>query len=276
MARRTRYLLVALAPLLALQLLALGYYLREQRALNGYAGRVANSQNPPSKQVQDLVLSFRDKPDNGNDSYFLVPVLKFLRPTPLQVIERGGDCADRSRLLIALLRLRGIPASKWALYNSKGESVHAVVEADVETGKMVADPLFGIWFPKPTGGYYDIAELRANPGILAARLSSLRAQGLEPGADRLEGYKINEYSYVHARTINWNKSAAMLALYKVLLKFIGSRVDQLRRPGFVEEPALMFIYGLAGLELFLILAWLVSRRISFRRLQRDALPGAPA
>jgi hypothetical protein len=271
--QRQRYLAiiaaVVLLPLVALQVYAVVYYEREQATLIAYLHRVTNSSLSPSEQIQEIVLSLKDKPDNGNDSYFLCPLFRPLRPTPSQVLEKGGDCADRSRVVVALLRLRGISSSKWALYNAQGESVHAVVQADTELGKMVVDPLFGIWFPKTQGGYYGIGELKQDPGILAKRIHELEAKGLEPGADRLETYEWNQYIYTNARTINWNKSALMKASYELLHFLLGEKVDELRRPTLAEEPALMVLYGTAGLEVVIVLAWLAVARL--KRTQRAAV-----
>jgi hypothetical protein len=260
MIRQRWFFVTILVLLVGLQSASLAYYLREQRVLATYVGRVVGPDLPASEQVKALVLSLKDKSGEGNDGYFLLPVLRFLRPTPLQVIENGGDCGDRSRLLIALLRLRGIHASKWALYNAAGESKHAVVQAKVESGEMVADPLFGIWFPKPQAGYYAIAELRQDPGILPQRIAELRAKGLRPGAGRLEFYEFNDYIYTNARTINWNKTFVMKFAYKVLHGILGRSADDIGRPAFVEEPALMVIIGAAALELALVFAWIILAR----------------
>src|SRR5256885_4103669 len=261
MVRRYWYFPAIMAGLLALQICSFLYYVREQRVLADYFNRVTSLSSPPSRQLQDIVLSLKAKPDNGNESYFLFPFFSFLRPTPLQVVERGGDCADRSRLVIALLHLHGISASKWALYNARGESLHAVVQADVESGKMVVDPLFGMWFPKSAGGYYAIRELKQEPQILSRRISELRTQGLDPGADRLATYRLDDYVYANARTINWNKSTPMKYTYRLLHIVMGDKADELRRPAFVEEPPLMVIYGTLGLDLFLVTTWFfVARR----------------
>ena len=88
----------------------------------------------------------RHLPAATNESFFLLPIfkfLKFLRPTARQVVEYGGDCADLSGLLIVLLRSRHVKASKWALYSRDSRAQHAIVEVEVEVGKMVIDPLFG-------------------------------------------------------------------------------------------------------------------------------------
>jgi len=260
MTRQRQFFVTILVLLVGLQSVSLAYYLREQQVLAAYVARVVGPGLPPSEQVKALVLSLRDKSGEGNEGYFLLPVFRFLRPTALQVIENGGDCGDRSRLLIALLRLRGIQSAKWALYNGAGESKHAVVQAQVESGDMVADPLFGIWFPKAQGGYYAIRDLRQDPAILPQRIEELRAKGLRPGAARLEFYEFNDYIYDNARTINWNKIFIMKFTYRALHGILGAKADDIARPAFVEEPPLMVILGAAALELALILAWIVLAR----------------
>ncbi len=257
-----KWLFIAiLVGAIGLQTASAVYYVREQTFLAKYVDRVADPSLSKSEQVKQVLLSLKSDPDVENDSYFLLPLFRPLRPTARQVIEGGGDCADRSRLLIALLRLRGIHGSKWALYNARGESVHAVVEADVESGKMVADPLFGLWFPKPQDGFYDIHELKQDPKILATRVTELRAQGIQPGVDRLQLYPLSEYVYTNARTINWNKNAVLRGIYSVLHSTLGERAGELERPGFAEEPPLMVIYGMAALEFVVLLVWfLLARR----------------
>jgi hypothetical protein len=51
--------------------------------------------------------------------------------------------------------------------------VHAMVELEAETGKIVADPLYGLWCSRPDGGYYDNKELRQSPFILQDYIQSL-------------------------------------------------------------------------------------------------------
>lgn len=139
---------------------------------------------------------------------------------------------------------------------------------------MVLDPLFGIWFPKPQGGYFAIRELRQDPNILLDRLKELRAEKVNQGAGRLEFYPTTDYIYANARTINWTKTATMRDTFSVLHRMMGERADALHRPGFVEEPALMVIYGLAVLEVFLILLWLVMRRLTKKRTAEGSFPGS--
>src|SRR5215469_5532110 len=50
------------------------------------------------RAVNDWV--YHNKGFAKNDQYFLISVLG---PTPVQVMDRGGDCADKSRLVAAML-----------------------------------------------------------------------------------------------------------------------------------------------------------------------------
>jgi hypothetical protein len=238
---------VVIACLFALQCISVIDYLREEDYLLGLMDRIAPRSLPPSEQAIKVVESLKDLPvkefsaTRQDSPYFLLPIFSFLRPMPRQVMEQGGDCADRSRLVIRMLRLHGIEASKWALYTKEMKSVHAVVELEAETGKMVADPDFGLWFPRSNGGYYSIRELRQSPKILRDRIHSLVEQGKRPGASDLRKYPLDDYSYEYAKTINWEKWAVTWPLYKILRITMGASVDDLQRPAFVEAPQLMVV-----------------------------------
>lgn len=243
------------------QFLTLSSYWAEQRYLSVLADTIASAALSPSEQAQNISRFLRDKPSATNEHYFAFPVLRFLRATPRQVAEYGGDCADRARLMVVLLDLHGIRSGKWALYSSDGQPRHAVVELDAESGKMVVDGLFGLSFPKPQGGYYGIADLRENSDILRSRIATLESLGQEPGTDKLEGYPQTLYVYGYARTINWDKSVFLRLLYRGLHSLIGPRVDTLYRPVVVEQPALMVVWGLAGLEGGILICGFIAFRL---------------
>ena len=249
---------VVIACLFALQCVSVIDYLREEDYLLDLMDRIAPHSLPPSEQAIKVVEFLKDIPVKNfsaiqqDTRYFLLPIFSFLRPMPRQVIEQGGDCADRSRLIIRMLRLHGIEASKWALYTKEMKSVHAVVELEAETGKMVADPDFGLWFPRSSGGYYGIRELRQSPKILRDRIHSLVEQGIRPGANDLRKYPLDDYSYEYAKTINWEKWAVTWPLYKILRITMGARVDDLQRPAVVEAPQLMVVIIAAVLQAGLV------------------------
>ncbi len=256
--------LVIIGALFAAQLFAYSIYSRDQRYLQKVMDRIASPVLPPSEQVLHVLDYLREKPVITNDSYFFLPIFGFMRATSREIDEQGGDCADRARLMITLLNLRGIRASKWALYSPRSFPRHAVVQVDTEKGQMVADGLYGLVYPRPGGGYYGIADLQHTPTLVPQRIHELEERRQEPGATPLEQYPLDTYVYAHARSINWDKTDATLVLYRLLHATLGDRVNQLVRPKWVEQPALMFIFGLGALQIFVLFAWFVSTR--WRRL----------
>src|SRR5574339_381909 len=96
---------VVIVCLFVVQCISIFHYSNEERYLSGLMDSIAPSSLPPSKQAIRVVDALRDLAGNQNPSYFLLPIFSFLRPTPRQVFEEGGDCGDLSRLAIRLLRL---------------------------------------------------------------------------------------------------------------------------------------------------------------------------
>lgn len=226
---------------------------------------------PPSEKVIQAVnfLETRVKKRLTTDRSFL-PGLSFLRPTPRQVLEAGGDCADRSRLLIALLQREGVSASKVALHDDAGQPQHAVVEVAIEDADraMVVDALFGMYFPKPDGGYYSVWDIKADERILHERI-----RALSPSQPQLREYPLDLYTYEAPRTINWNKSLPMRTLHRVLSAAIGDAVDRLPRPGIVAEPVLMTLVGaVMGQVAFVAALFVVGKRRAGARTAAAAGP----
>jgi hypothetical protein len=229
----------------------------------------------PSAQVQQILDYLKDVPVIENESYFILPAFHFMRATPWQVVQQGGDCADRSRLMIVLLRLHGIRASKWALYSPEMKPVHAVVQVQTELGPMVADTLFGITYPRPEGGFYSISELREDPLLYRQRVEALQATHARPGGEKLESYPLNRYVFDHARTINWEKSEVMHLMYRGLHGIMGDRIDGVGRPFFAEQPALMVILLIAFAEAVLLLLWAFVKRLKRKSEQTGIRQSTP-
>ncbi len=267
---------VVIACLFVLQCISIIDYLNEEEYLLGLMDRVASRSLPPSDQAIKVVESLKGLPVKDfsalqqDSRYFLLPIFSFLRPMPRQVMEQGGDCADRSRLVIRMLRLHGIGASKWALYTKEMKSVHAVVELEAEAGKMVADPLYGLWFPRTDGGYYDIKELRQSPSILQGRIQTLLREGVRPGSSDLKSYPIDEYTYQYAKSINWEKWAVTWPLYKALSIIMGPSIDNFQRPMLVEAPQLMVVMMAALLQGGVLAAYVLAVKTRKRFGQKKA------
>src|SRR5258708_21052302 len=77
-----------------------------------------------------------------NDHYFIVPALG---PTPIQVLESGGDCSDKSRLVAAMLNELNIGAGLVMISPCPNCGfIHTGVEAQYERGPMGGDPLWHV------------------------------------------------------------------------------------------------------------------------------------
>lgn len=260
-----RMLMLVFGFLLCCQALVLVRYWEDHRFLETLAAQITDPTAPPSEQTKQILTYFRGKPRRTNFSYFMLPVFDFLRPTARQVAEHGGDCADRSRLTLILLQMHNIQAEKWTLYTADGHARHSVVEVNTEQGKMVADPLFGLFFPRPEGGYYSVSELRSDPDLVRERVIEMESHHQEPLAAQIERYPVSVYSYRYAKTMNWDKSPATRLVYRALRKLIGGRADDLRRPVWPEEPALVIAFGLGLVQIVIIFSLLVLRRFAMRR-----------
>jgi hypothetical protein len=177
-----------------------------------------------------------------NNSYFLLPIFRFMRPTALQVIREGGDCADRARAFIVILNLFDIRARKLALYDSSGQSVHAVAKVWTKRGPYYIDLLYNIAHEDANGNPLSLADL-ANESVLRASIQRAIAEG----NTRAAGYPINDYNFANVHTLNWEKSAFMQAAYRLLVETLGDRrARAVPRPYLSEAPALMVLVAATG------------------------------
>ncbi len=200
-----------------------------------------------------------------NTAFFLLPGL---RATPAQVLSGGGDCADRSRLLVAMLREVGTPATMVLCFDENtGAPTHTVVSAVTSQGGMVVDPAYGMHFPKSGGqGYYGLTELRESPTILADRLAELR--GILPAKHPVRSYNPRSASYRRASSCNWNKNAMTRVLHSMLHPLAGDELYSWTRPIVLEEPKLFVTALAAGVALIsLVLPWAYRRARMARHLR---------
>ncbi len=270
--------ILLLCALAMLQGKVLSIYFADQHYLDALARAAVDPSASKSEQAKELMYVFKDEPEEWNKSYILFPVFKALRATPRQGLEQGA-CSSRVRSMIALLRARGIEARRWVLYSPSGKPSHAVLEADVETGPMVLDPLFGIWFERPGGGYYGIEDLRNNPSLLTDTLHR-EAPGRPPfGFGHLHLYPVQKYGYARATTLNWEHNLALHYAYRAMRPVVGSSLDRISVPNFTEQPALIIAFGLIPIEallLFIVVMFgrkLLSTNISVRSAElASALP----
>jgi len=192
-----------------------------------------------------------------NRSYYL---LESLGATPLHVLEKGGDCTDKSRLLAAMLEQIGIRASLAMLYPCQEcTPVHTVVLAETESGTIVADPVYDLMFPKEAGGYYDVREVIGNPEIQTSRLRFLRS--VRGPKDKISFYEDSVYRYDFITTINWLKYS-WLAEFSSVLKKLGLEPRLIRRPTLLENPKLLFANLCGATAALFAISAIVFRRFA--------------
>ena len=185
---------------------------------------------------------YRNQGYKRNRSYHL---WRKLGATPTSVLEHGGSCQDKSKLLLVLLRELDVPSSLAMLYQCQGcKSRHTVVIAETRYGWTIADPAFNITFPDGRGGLHTIEELRAGRTILERRLAELRAE--RGSADPINDYKRAVDHHALMTTVNWDKNALTRGAAG-LIRAAGGEPWSTPRPVFLDDPKLFFtLFGFGG------------------------------
>ncbi|MFH1108075.1 MAG: transglutaminase-like domain-containing protein [Planctomycetota bacterium] len=198
---------------------------------------VAGAESPADRVIALLHWVFANQSTKENPRYFLFPRL---RATPCQVLETGGDCADKSRLLSALLREVGVPASMAMCFDPRtGHSTHTIVVAVIAPGTdMVVDPVYDLFFPRPEQrGYYGLLDLRRDATILPHRLDTLCAE--RPRSHPIHYYNRVSAVYSHASCMNWEKNGLTRILGDFLVRNDDDALYTIARPLVLEEPKLL-------------------------------------
>jgi hypothetical protein len=183
-----------------------------------------------------------------NPYFFLHPALG---PTPSQIMTYGGDCADKSRLLSAMLYELGIDNTLVVLYSKTNlKPTHTIVETREEDFVAVADPVFNIVFPNEDGSLLGVRELRESGKILENRLKYLSQHRL-PG-DKINFYRTETETYDFPRTINWDKNI-LTRMAGRMASLWTEDIYLIARPRLLENPYLMaFIITMASSVVLLI------------------------
>ena len=198
---------------------------------------------------------YQNKGFKKNQEFFL---FKSLGPTPIQVLKQGGDCTDKSILLMAMLESIGIDSTLVMLFGTDGKTpTHTVVEVRDGQFKAVADPVYDLVFPNPNGGFYSIGDLRNNSALLLNRLDNLLQ--IRGTSNKIVHYRRVSESYQFASPINWNKND-QLKFISNILGGMGIEARDIRRPHFLDDSKLfisttLFFIGL----LFIIFAFVFKK-----------------
>ncbi len=252
----------------------------DRSRLRAVARSITAEANSPAEGVLGLLhWVHQNAGTRRNESFFM---LRRLRATPLQVLETGGDCADKSRLLCDLLREVGIPATAAMCFDApSGIPTHTIVEAQPAEGVyMVVDPAYDLYFPRADSpGYHDLLDLRRNPDLVSRRVAGRCAA--PPPASAAEFYYLRpSTTYAYVSTINWNKNGLLRLAQRQLRRWYGDEVYRLPRPILLEEPKLFVAAAslLPGVVSLLILgrAAYAKRhgRLHSERSRRRIAPGS--
>jgi hypothetical protein len=183
-----------------------------------------------------------------NDRFFILPVLG---PTPIQVMELGGDCSDKSRLVAAMLNSIGIHAGlvmiSPCLYCG---FIHTVVEAQYENGRMVVDPIWNIDFPTEDGKFLGVMDLA---GTSRGRERIVELQHQRPATDKIVSIPEMDAMFDYATAINWNRNiVTRMAIF--ILRLNGFHPELLFRPRLLEDPKLLLVIMLTVITIFSVIS----------------------
>jgi hypothetical protein len=165
-----------------------------------------------------------------NERFFLVPALG---PTPNQVLESGGDCGDKSRLVSAMLWQLRINSGLAQIFPCRDcGPIHVVVEAEYEAGRMVVDT--------STGSYRSLRAAIAGQRHARGRGESRKAVAF--------GLGLLEYDPAHLLRPHFLEdpklalalvlfiSAGMLLITYFMLYFVFARAARKFRLSFPRQP----------------------------------------
>jgi Transglutaminase-like superfamily len=206
------------------------------RALDITAGLTSTSAQISA--INDWV--YHNKGFGKNRQYFLIPALG---PTPLQIMQSGGDCSDKSRLVSAMLSEIGIDSGLVMIYPCQHcGPIHTVVEARDESGYMVVDPVWGVDYPSGAGGFLGMREL-AGTRLGREHIADLQRQSAT-GA-KIRKMPAAEATFDYAVAMNWDKNFVTRAV-AYALKLLGYAPERALRPQMLEDPKLALTLFLAA------------------------------
>ena len=191
---------------------------------------------------------YRNQGFRKNERFFLFPALG---PIPNQVVESGGDCGDKSRLVSAMLWQLGIDSGLALIFPCRDcGPIHAVVEAEYEAGRMVVDPTWDVDYPAGDGKFLGIQELA---GTSRGRERVADLQGRRGAGDKIQLMPESDATFDYAVAVNWQKNAFSRSIASSL-RLLGYSPEHVLRPHFLEDPKLamaLFLFICAGM-LFII------------------------
>jgi Transglutaminase-like superfamily len=191
------------------------------------------------RAINDWV--YHNKSFVKNNRYFIVAALG---PTPIQVMQQGGECEDKSRLVAAMLDTLGIDAGLVMIAPCQHCGfIHTVVEAQYEAGRMVVDPTWDVDYPTGDGRFLAVRDL-AGTNRGRERVAELRHQRL--ATEKIVNMPEEDAIFDYAVAMNWDRNAVTRGI-AAILRLGGYSPKTFFRPRLLEDPKLLLMYFLIGM-----------------------------
>ena len=215
---------------------------QDEAVLQQHATKITESLSTDSARIRKLNdWVYQNKGFAKNDRYFIVSALG---PTPIQVMEQGGDCSDKSRLVAAMLNSLGINAGLVMISPCPHCGfIHTVVEAEYENGRMVVDPTWDVDYPTGDGRFFGATELAKTD---RGRERILELQRQRPINDRIATMPASEANFDYAVAMNWDRDIVTRSVATVL-RLSGYSSEDFFRPRLLEDPKLLLACLLMGI-----------------------------
>jgi hypothetical protein len=201
---------------------------RDRERLRRFVGDLAASRWSRRRVILEVARRCYALPFQ-RDPVFCSRIFGPLGATPSAVIQLGGCCSDRSRLLILALAELDIRAYQITLYHHEGHAQHCLVEAYLQDERLIVDPSYGFFYTDAHGGSLSLEDLQAGKRPIYVPLR----------AGETCGYPANPYydfDFEASKTANWTKTVARRLLYRALRSVRGSAADRLEVPAALEWP----------------------------------------
>ena len=256
----------------ALALLVAAYYVfdfvRERQALVRFLdGRLAAL--PADDEVAlaaDLVgyLGTLPNEETTHRMGYLNPLYAFLKARPIDILENGGFCGNKARLLVTLFHLRGIPSRVTYLYNPEGRNrpelgqpyITAFVEVRLDGRWAAIEPYLAVLFRRADGSPATAADLAADPGLIRAQAP--------------KWYTPELFNFREIRGIRWEKFPGGEAVRSGIAAVSSDAfANDIHYPFWAHRPNLLLALAAGGAG---TIALLLGRRLRTGGATRAAEP----